>query len=156
MPWSLKNESALCSPNPTRELLFGRIPGFTHLPPGTSNMETKASMEHLCNDQSTQRKSCPSVTLFATILTWPDPWIHPGTHGERPVNNHQIWNSCNSISTLISCLTGSTTTLHYKRQLLCCLVPSRANKFFTSTKCPYQLWGTPALIQRVPVSLYPG
>jgi len=50
MPWSLKNENAQCSLIPTRELLFGRMPGFTNLPPARNNKEMKLRMEHWWND----------------------------------------------------------------------------------------------------------
>jgi hypothetical protein len=50
MPRYLKNENVQCSPIPTRELLFGRIPGFTNLSPARNNMEMKPRMEHWWND----------------------------------------------------------------------------------------------------------
>ena len=50
------------------------------------------SMEHWCNNPdsgsgSTQRKTCPGVTLSTTNLTWTREVSNPGLCGERLATN---------------------------------------------------------------------
>jgi hypothetical protein len=48
-------------------------------------------------NRSTQRKTCPSVTLFNTNPTWTDPGLNPGLRGERSATDRLNHGTANII-----------------------------------------------------------
>ena len=145
-------------PNPNNRTAFWKDPRLHPFASWYRNMEMKTSMEWQWRGMTKVLTENPvPLSLFRTQfshgLTLECTQVSM-VRGQWITTKHEI--RVNSISTFISYLTGSTPP-HYIGQLLCCLVPSRAKTlFFPSTKCPYQLWGSPTLIQWVPVSLSPG